>query len=340
MFVSVLLVTLGFALVAALFVAYRRATVVPRLDVPLHAFAPAVNAPYPRREAARRLLHELRRSGWRSRQLGLLRDELGQRTEPVGVELRRLAAARVDGDFLLGAVKASLPNDAWKAEHGEQCRELEAAAGELVETSAGLEVTVRAARERAVGELSMVAHRLGTLSIEGHAFGDLPPTRADWQTPTHGGFDPAVGAGVATTAAGLAVLVGNEIFGPESVLKTAVSLASPVPGVLADLVLGPIVEWVVQEVGEEVLSEVFEALGAALTGVGAVFTIYKVGKYGWLAKRLLVDKEPLTATQEHIAEHLVGRWEETWSAATEVAVQGLDAQLVAVESRLERLAAA
>ena len=77
-------------------------------------------------------------------------------------------------------------------------------------------------------------------------------------------------------------------------------------GFVADLIL----DYVIEEVGEEVIEEVAEAVVALFTGIGAVYTIYKFGKYGWKFKKLFIDKEPLQKVRAQVREVLRLRFDE------------------------------
>jgi hypothetical protein len=75
---------------------------------------------------------------------------------------------------------------------------------------------------------------------------------------------------------------------------------------VADLIL----DYVVEEVGEEVLEEVAESIVALFTGIGAVYTLYKFGKYAWKFKKLFIDKEPLQQVRAQVRDVVRERFHE------------------------------
>lgn len=70
--------------------------------------------------------------------------------------------------------------------------------------------------------------------------------------------------------------------------------------IFQDLVLTWVFDELVETVGEEIIEEVVTSIAAAFTGIGALFTLYKMGKWGWKLKKLLVDQEHLVELRAQI----------------------------------------
>lgn len=84
------------------------------------------------------------------------------------------------------------------------------------------------------------------------------------------------------TIAALSGGVMKDMFGSEILKQTTIAISN----------------WIMQEVGEQVFAEVMEALAAAATGIGVLFTAWKFVKYGMIGHLLSATKSvPVVATK-------------------------------------------
>jgi len=78
---------------------------------------------------------------------------------------------------------------------------------------------------------------------------------------------------------------------------------------------------------------------ASLNGVGAVATLWTIGRYGKLAKRIVVDKELLVAMRESVRTNAKEHLDRTFEQVSAAAVQELQRVMQGIEEQLEQLAA-
>lgn len=107
--------------------------------------------------------------------------------------------------------------------------------------------------------------------------------------------------------------------------------------VFQDLVLTWVFDELVETVGEEVIEEVVTAVAAAFTGIGALFTLYKLGKWGWKLKKLLVDHEHLVALRTQVLDACLAEHDRLAAHVLAQVTQELDRTPERALARLQKL---
>lgn len=94
---------------------------------------------------------------------------------------------------------------------------------------------------------------------------------------------------------------------------------------------------IVEELGEEAVTEFIEAMAAAATGVGLLFAGYKTLRYGWLAKRLLMDQAHLEEMRAQLLEGWLDSVNDIRERAPTDAREAMDSVVERYEQSLRHL---
>jgi hypothetical protein len=262
--------------------------------------------------SAQRAMHELQRI--REEDWPRSRAELNAAIDGYLNEHRSLLAGRVeevvDGKFFWRAAKAALPRQVWKDEFKEYSSQPERQLLDQTVVRNDLTGMVRSGEERFVNLLaSEVYEKHGGVQLSENSqnafervkanperFRELVGSNEEFTTLLRSQALPDLMKGAALISAGL--LLKDSLDG-EWTIEMFGQIMGEILGneALAQLA-DEIKDWIIAEVGEQIFLEVAEAIAAALTAVGVVFFIYKLGKYTWLAKRLFYDREPLQKMRE------------------------------------------
>ncbi len=249
----------------------------------------------------------------------------------------------IDGETFKAAVKAALPNQGWKDEYEQRMRD----AGSQILDANAVVVTMDAAVTEQLERFEKTVQPASAPALMNMS----ADAREGWNALRHNpnrahrflaGDEPDLaeslekgllwGGGLA--AGGVILQLGPDLLGKD-LLITVVSNAATLPFntvPTASIALEHLMEWVAEEVGEEIFLEAAEAIGAALTGIGAVFAAWKVVKYGWLTKRLVIDKEPLQKMRQGVREHCLGQLEPVRTQALERADGVIDTAAGRIET--------
>jgi hypothetical protein len=201
--------------------------------------------------------------------------------------------------FVVAAVKAVMPRDQWRYEF----RQRASSATERVIDGHQLMRTIAdtTAREAAAYRDSIAPSTAITLSEKGRR-GLQQLTERNDRLARFVDNDPALTSimhqraqlkdDLATGGLVMATGVAVALFPQELGFELAGEIAGNFLGeiieneLICDKMVEALGELLVEQVGEEALGEIVEALGLALTGIGAIWTAYKLVKYGALVKRL------------------------------------------------------
>jgi hypothetical protein len=249
--------------------------------------------------------------------------------------LEKRAEEVVDGEFFWKAARAAVPRaKAWKGEFDEYVKHPDRRLIDPVAVQNGLDSITDTAQDEVKALFSRELQDMsGPIQLTDEARAGLDrlrsnPDRSDdlvgqrkelkelFRTITLRRETAIVGA--ILTSSGVAMIKKPEMA--EGIAEELIkSLARRyVPGY--DLVGGDELldhysqqarEWIVEQIGEEAFTELVEAAGVAgglaLTGVGvplaAPFAVWKTYRYGSLAKRLFIDKEPLQQIREEARDN-------------------------------------
>ncbi len=253
-------------------------------------------------------LDELKRTGALGRAQAAAeaqaRQTIAERREALNGQLDRV----VDNGLFVSALKASLPRDTWKRDFEAQL----SVATDQALAPAGLQRAFgQAVAEHTSGLLAAASPPSSAAACRDAAMAlqAIPPARlqrfmqgreelqARLDQLACARQDVAFGAVVTGTGAG--ILVAGSLLGHDAFVWVAARTLKSVTHVHSR-VAEAVLEWLSEEVGEEVVDEALEALGAALTGVGLLFTGWKIAKYAWLIKRLKVDQEHLVTLRQEL----------------------------------------
>ncbi len=249
-------------------------------------------------------------SGALGRAIGAAEDEARTQVSERRAALNERVHEAVDNDLFVAALKSRLPKDSWKQEFDDR---LEGAAEQVLQPAA-LQAAVQGAVVEQWSGLFGAASPPGSASgcqESAHALDAIPPARLqrfmqgqedlqvrlDQLTTARQG----VAFGVVLSGAGGAVWAAGTFLPHDALVwvsAKAMKSALHVNGMVATVAM----DWISEQVGEEVLDEALEAIGAALTGVGLLFTGWKLAKYAWLVKRLTVDQEHLVTLREQLGD--------------------------------------
>ncbi len=232
----------------------------------------------------------------------------------------------VDGDFFIAAVKGSLADlpaigqEGWKSSFEVMASERFAAM-----------LQMQTLEDQLHGVLHHAGTQLSTRWVPPagsvpEAARDVSPERLRGLLGLPEGLgDSFIRESIFDAAALSATIIGALSMGTGASAVGGL-LAVMDNGLFQEFVAELVLDYIVEEVGEEVLEEVAESLVAFFTGIGALYTLYKFGKYGWKFKKLFIDKEPLVKLRAQLRALVRHRFEEMADALSAQMVTTLTAQ--------------
>jgi hypothetical protein len=297
-------------------------------------------------------LSEVRTSGKLERLIRRTSDAIEATTQRHldGVESRTELA--FDNEFYGKSLKAVFPKESWRTEYQAYADRAVADVMDAQGYSRELESHTEGAIKSLARDIdAAIPHReLSILGEQGlETLANQPERRERFlgensllneSIRARSDLNRAMVLGGGTAGVGLALPILTEIVGPEltvTIASSAAGLLAHSNGNIIEFVTEHIGQLVVQEVGEEAIMEVMEAVGAALTGIGIVYTLWKGVKYMSFIKRFVIDKEPL----QHVRAAMIENTIEAMNHTGEELKREIDRQLRHVisecESRLSEL---
>lgn len=220
----------------------------------------------------------------------------------------------VNGDYFFKAAKAVLPYQKFKTEFNEYVNHPNQSVLDKSKLRNGykeIAATFLKNSKESADAIIKEQNRLITLSSEARAgLTDLQsnPKRFDEVTGQNEELKKLMSSTRQDIVTGLTLTIFGAALleAPEEEVALDIIQAVAVDGLaggIAEQLTEMIYDWIVAEVGEQFFMEFAEAGAAAITGLGILFTAWKAVKYGRLAKRLFIDKEPLEKMKTRIKEN-------------------------------------
>jgi len=219
----------------------------------------------------------------------------------------------VDGDLFVSGLKAKLPKKSWQEDYrrrldsiGDRVLQPRTVQRELREivtshTADLLEEVETKQRTRVPREALDTLEQLQLRPLRMQAFLEERESLESSLDRLAAARNEGLAIGGMIAAGGVGLAGAAALLPPSHLMWVAGQLAG-LKWTGADKLVEFITELIIEEVGEEAISEALEAVGAALTGVGLLFAGWKAIKYGWLAKRLLADQVHIVGMRERLEE--------------------------------------
>jgi hypothetical protein len=257
----------------------------------------------------------------------------------------------IDDDFFTKAAKAVLPRSEWKKDFENTLKKVESEltdqrslTNELQEIGTKFEIKLREDLLSVISKVESSDLNLSTKTKNTLAkFKDNPSKTLRLLGESSEFKEIAdidllkkeVVISIATLGTGISGLVAVSLVDLDTLGDLIGAILKDIIGTEFAKQLGmEIVNWLTQEIGEQVVMEFLEACALVVTGIGAVFTIFKIAKYISVYNRLFIEKELLQKMRRSAKSSITESLNKVGDAVNETLENNIDKWISELEKNL------